>query len=150
MSGKDRHPVSEAATLGIYVISEVSGATGDSVDVRIQKCARPAQFSQMKWKVIRLELASSWEFPRGSAGRSYLIRLPLTDEGCIDTTMLEQQPAHATVRRHWPNQADMLGYLVRTPRGYAIRYEADGRAAANDDGQPPLFQFGADSIRVGE
>ena len=37
----------------------------------------------MKWKVIRLELASNWEFPKGSAGRSYLIRLPLTDDGAI-------------------------------------------------------------------
>jgi hypothetical protein len=34
--------------------------------------------------------------------------------------------------------------------GYAIRYEANGRTAANDDGQPALFQFGADLIRVGE
>ena len=104
----------------------------------------------MKWKVIRLELASSWEFPRGSAGRSYLIRLPLTDEGAIDTTTLEPQPARATVRRHWPNQADMLGYLVHTPMGYAIRYETNGRAVADGDCQPALFQFGADSVRVGE
>ena len=105
--------------------------------------------AQMKWKIIRLELASSWEFPKGSAGRSYLIRLPLTDEGAIDTAMLEQHPAHATVRRYWPNQADMLGYLVRTPMGYAIRYEANGHTPANDD-EPALFQFGADSVRVGE
>ena len=155
MSGKDRHPVSEAATLGIYVISEVSGATGDSVDVRIQKCARPAQFNRMKWKVIRLELASSWEFPRGSAGRSYLIRLPLTDEGCIDTTMLEQQPAHATVRRHWPNQADMVGRLIRTPLGFAIQYEnvpaaVNGGPATNGHCDPQLFQFGAEAIRGGD
>ena len=103
----------------------------------------------MNWKVIRLELASSWEFPRGSVGRSYLIRLPLTDEGAIDMETLESQPAHATVRRYWPNQADMLGHLVRTPMGYAIRYEANGRTGS-DGAEPALFQFGADAIKVGE
>ena len=108
----------------------------------------------MKWKVIRLELASSWEFPRGSVGRSYLIRLPLTENGAIDNTALETQPGHATVRRHWSNEADMLGYLVRTPMGYAIRYETNGArhdvAEPNGSSYPRLFQFGADAIEVGE
>jgi hypothetical protein len=114
-----------------------------------------ANLAPMKWKVIRLELASSWEFPRGSAGRSYLIRLPLTEDGAIDSEALESQPARATVRRHWPNQADMLGYLIRTPLGYAIRYEMSGAESAGkvqtsgpDD--PRLLQFGADAIKVGE
>jgi hypothetical protein len=100
----------------------------------------------MKWKVIRLELASNGEFPRGSAGRSYLIRLPLTDDGAIDAAMLEAQPARATVRRYWSNQADKLGYLVRTPAGYAIRYEMNGHGEAD----PRLFRFGAEAIKVGE
>ncbi len=104
----------------------------------------------MTWKVIRLELASSWEFPRGSAGRSYLIRLPLTDEGAIDTATLESQPVRATVRRYWANEADMLGYLEHTPLGYAIRYEMNGRAKANGHAEQPVFLFGADSIKVGE
>lgn len=109
----------------------------------------------MKWKVIRLELASNWEFPRGSAGRSYLIRLPLTEGGAIDVASLQSQPARATVRRYWPNQADMLGYVVHTPTGYAIRYELNGarRGAideANGHEDPSSFQFGADAIKVGE
>jgi hypothetical protein len=99
----------------------------------------------MTWKVIRLELASSWEFPRGSVGRTYLIRLPLTDDGTIDTASLEAQPTHATVRRYWPNEADMVGALVRTPRGYAIRYEMN-----NAKGKTGLFEFGAEAIKVGE
>ncbi len=49
----------------------------------------------------------------------------------------------------------MLGYLVRTPMGFAIRYELN-RAELNeaivshgsDDQQ--LLQFGADAIKVGE
>ena len=104
------------------------------------------QFGDMKWKVIRLELASSWEFPRGSASRTYLIRVPLTDDGAIDAATLEAQPARATVRRYWSNQADMLGYLVRTPLGYAIRYEANGQGETD----PHLFRFGAEAIKVGE
>ena len=109
----------------------------------------------MKWKVIRLELASSWEFPRGSAGRSYLIRLPLSDDGAIDAATLESQPSRATVRRYWPNQADMLGYVVHTPTGYAIRYEVsgtklNGTVKPNGGQEPKLFRFGAESIRMGE
>jgi len=109
----------------------------------------------MKWKVIRLELASNWEFPRGSAGRSYLIRLPLTDDGAIDSASLESQPARATVRRYWPNQADMVGYLVHTPTGYAIRYEMNGArhnggSHANGNSDRSLYRFGADAIRIGE
>jgi hypothetical protein len=110
----------------------------------------------MKWKMIRLELASSWQFPRGSAGRSYLVRLPLKDDGTIDTTALEAQPARATVRRYWPNEADMIGQLVHTPMGYAIQYEMNGTARLNGDsgtnghGETRLLQFGADAIKVGE
>ena len=108
----------------------------------------------MQWKVIRLELASSWEFPRGSVGRSYLIRLPLTEEGAIDNAALETQPGHATVRRHWSNEADMLGYLIRTPMGYAIRYEVNGARQdardANGSIDQRLYQFGAEAIELGE
>lgn len=109
-----------------------------------------SNLGSMNWKVIRLELASSWEFPRGSAGRSYLIRLPLTDDGAICAKALESQPSRATVRRHWPNQADRLGHLIRTPMGYAIRYDANVSAAANDGAEADLFQFGAEAIRDGE
>jgi hypothetical protein len=109
----------------------------------------------MKWKIVRLELASNWEFPRGSASRSYLIRLPLNEDGAIDRDTLESQPARATVRRYWPNQADMLGYLVHTQPGYAIRYEMNesrlnGGAHFKGNGPPGLVQFAADAIKIGE
>lgn len=115
----------------------------------------PSNSDPMTWKVIRLELASSWEFPRGSAGRAYLIRLPLAEDGAICSEALETQPSRATVRRYWPNQPDMLGNLVRTPMGYAIRYEMNGtrrngRHERNGHVDEKLFQFGADAIKVGE
>ena len=59
------------------------------------------------------------------------------------------QPANATVRRYWANQADMLGHLVKTPLGYAICYDANGRSAS-ELSEPALFQFGAEAIKVGE
>lgn len=109
----------------------------------------------MKWQTIRLELASNWQFPRGSAGRSYLIRLPLTEQGNIDLASLDGQPMRATVRRYWPNEADLVGRLVRTPMGFAIQYEnvpagLNGRAATNGHCDRNLFQFGAEAIRAGE
>jgi hypothetical protein len=98
----------------------------------------------MQWKLIRLELASSGDFPRGSAGRAYLLRAPMNDDGEIDGTVLEQEPGRAIVRRHWANEADKIGYLVRTPSGVAIRYESDQNVA------PGLFPIGCTSIKVGQ
>lgn len=113
-----------------------------------------ANSANMKWKVIRLELASSWQFPRGSAGRSYLVRLPLSEDGVIDTGALEAQPWRATVRRYWPNEADMVGQLIHTQTGYAIQYEMNGSAKLNghSNGHSELqpFQFGADAIKLGD
>ena len=104
--------------------------------------------------MIRLELASNWQFPRGSAGRSYLIRLPLDEDGAIDSATLESQPVRATVRRYWPNQADMVGHLVHTGPGYAIRYEMNGSKLngthVNGRFDQRLFELDVDSIRVGE
>ena len=75
----------------------------------------------MSWKIIRLELASSGEFPRGSVGRSYLIRLPLTNGGSIDDAQLGREPELATVRRYWASEPDSTGYFMRDPSGYAIK-----------------------------
>lgn len=99
----------------------------------------------MQWKAIRLELASSGDFPRGSVSRSYLLRLPLRQDGAIDDSLLTAEPARATVRRNWPNQADMIGHVIATPGGgYAIRYEN----RLGEDVQ--LFGIAADNMRIGE
>jgi hypothetical protein len=98
----------------------------------------------MKWRVIRLELASNGEFPRGSAGRAYLLRLPLDDDGSIDAELLKAEPDRAVVRRYWANEADLIGHMIATSSGLAIRYEANERV----DGR--LFEFDADSIHAGE
>ena len=74
----------------------------------------------MSWKNVRLELAGTHDFPNGSAGRAYLLRLPLDERGLIDERLIVQFPQRATVRRHWPNEPERNGYLVRKPHGWSF------------------------------
>ena len=96
----------------------------------------------MNWKSIRLELGSTQEFPAGSASRTYLLRLPLGDDGRIDETSLHQSPQRATVRRFWPNEPDLAGQVVATPSGWAFCYEIDGHVDRRS-------QLESDEIRAG-
>jgi len=98
----------------------------------------------MNWKSIRLELARTSDFPQGSASRAYLLRLPLADDGRIDEAALSKAPAMATVRRFWPNEPDMAGYVIRTPRGWAFSYEL------GEDDDEAVFHLETHRIRLGE
>lgn len=75
----------------------------------------------MNWKTIRLELGSTPEYPSGSPGRAYLIRLPLDEAGAIDEVALSVRPGQATVRRFWPSEPDRSGFVERTDSGWAFR-----------------------------
>lgn len=97
-----------------------------------------------QWTLARLELARTPEFPEGSASRAYLLRLPLGDDGLIDDAALAEDPAQATVRRSWPDQADQSGYLVRKGRGWAFSY------ALGEDDDEALYHLEAHPIRLGE
>ena len=98
----------------------------------------------MNWKSIRLELARTPEFPQGSPSRVYLVRLPLDAEGRIDEAVRVLEPAMATVRRFWPNQPDMSGYVVRTPDGWAFSY------APGEEDDERLFHLETHAIKPGE
>ena len=98
----------------------------------------------MTWKNIRLELARTKEFPEGSASRTYLLRLPIDDDGLIDEEERRAFPARATVRRFWPNEADMSGYVIRTPRGWAFSYKL------GEDDDEAIFHLESHRMRVGE
>lgn len=98
----------------------------------------------MTWQSIRLELARTKEFPEGSASRCYLLRLPLGDDGFIEEKSVREAPAQATVRRFWPNQADLSGYIIATPRGWAFSY----RLGEDDD--EVVFHLETHPIRLGE
>ena len=63
-----------------------------------------------------------------SAGRAYLLRLPLDECGLIDEGQVIKYPERATVRRHWPNEPDRNGYLVRKPDGWAFSYDENACA----------------------
>lgn len=83
----------------------------------------------MKWKMIRLELASTDEHPAGSPGRAYLIRLPLEEDGEVDEAALDGRPSQATVRRFWPSEPDRSGLIERAAAGWALRCNG-GRSQA--------------------
>lgn len=98
----------------------------------------------MKWKNIRLELARTKDFPDGSPSRAYLLRLPLGEDGLIDEPSLKAAPARATVRRFWPNEADMSGYVIRTPGGWAFSYEP------GEEDDEAVFHLETHPLRQGE
>ena len=98
----------------------------------------------MNWKNIRLELARTKEFPEGSASRAYMLRLPISDEGIIDEPELHADPARATVRRFWPNEPDLTGYVIRTPQGWAFSYKI------GEDDDESIFHLETHAIRAGE
>lgn len=97
-----------------------------------------------QWKLVRLELARTPEFPEGSASRAYMLRVPLTEDGLIDRVALMRNPAMATVRRFWPNQPDQSGYLVRNGDGWAFSY------ALGDDDDEAVYHLDSHPIRLGE
>ena len=88
----------------------------------------------MKWKTIRLELAATPDFPNGSAGRGFLIRAPLRDDGTIDPQLLESAPTRAHVRRVWSNEPDERGSLMRADGHWIMRFpgKADRLIDAHD------------------
>ncbi|WP_167737363.1 hypothetical protein [Sphingomonas parva] len=95
----------------------------------------------MQWQSIRLELEPSREFPRGSASRIYLLRLPLHDDGRIDDNALAVAPAQATVRRFWPNEPDLSGIVKASDDGWAFAFDEDGEILVRHRPHP---------IRLGE
>lgn len=78
----------------------------------------------MTWQTIRLELDRTREFPKGSAGRAYLLRLPLDAEGAIDETAMRVAPERATMRRFWPNEPDCRGHIRRSGDRWALVSDA--------------------------
>jgi hypothetical protein len=115
-----------------------------SVEVRNAAPVQKVQKPIMTWNNIRLELARTRDFPEGSASRCYLLRLPLTDDGLIDETARKAEPGRATVRRFWPNEPDLSGYVIRTPRGWAFSY----RPGEDDD--ETVFHLETHPMRLGE
>jgi hypothetical protein len=96
------------------------------------------------WKLVRLELARTPEFPEGSASRAYMLRVPLDDDGLIDEAALAQRPAMATVRRFWPNEADLTGHLLRSGKGWVFSY------AIGEEDDEAVYHLGDHPLRLGD
>jgi len=97
--------------------------------------------SMSNWKNVRLELGHTNEFPAGSVGRAFVIRLPLDDNDLIDEMALQTSPDRATVRRYWSTEPDESGLLVRI----------DGRWAMHCNGSPDrMLELDGRPIRLGQ
>lgn len=92
----------------------------------------------MAWQTIRLELGSTREFPMGSAGRVFLLRLPLNEDGSIDEEEVAQRPSRATVRRFWASEPDASGRIVRGGRGWECSFKQEGTSGTYSLPRQPL------------
>ncbi|MBS1240103.1 MAG: hypothetical protein H6R45_809 [Proteobacteria bacterium] len=80
----------------------------------------------LHWYRVKLELAPNDQFPKGSPGRAYLLRLPLTPAGRIDQAKLAASPEAAMVRRFWPNEPDRSGVIRRNSAGVELIFPECG------------------------
>jgi len=69
------------------------------------------------FKRIRLNLARSKEFPKGSSRHGYEFVAPLDSNGHIDAQLWKQHRDHCRVRRFWEGEEDEHGLLVHQPGG---------------------------------
>lgn len=97
----------------------------------------------MDWSTIRLELASTREFPTGSAGRAFLLRLPLRKDGSIDEAEVTHRPSRATVRRFWGSEPDTSGRIVPCREGWECR-------CGQRDSEAMAFHLPSQAFRLGE
>ena len=88
------------------------------------------------WKNIRLELAQTEEFPRGSVSRGYLIWLPLDDSDALDRADFDLSPHLATVRRYWSTEPDEAGLVTRVGDKWTLRCTGKSDRLLEVDGRP--------------
>ena len=93
------------------------------------------------WKKIRLELAPTDGFPKGSAGRSYLLQVPVNPHGEIDAPELERYPMRATFRRFWSSEPDEYGTVARADSHWRLCYDRKDEEAS--------FRLGLQALRLG-
>jgi hypothetical protein len=93
------------------------------------------------WKQIRLELDSTTDFPAGSVGRAYLLRLPIAEDDRVDVAAYRENPARAVVRRHWSSEPDQCGRLLEAGRDWIIQCDGKPESRLKLDCKP---------VRLGE
>jgi len=75
---------------------------------------------RMTWKTVRLELASTEGYPRGSAGRAFLLHVPIASDSRIDRAVIDRDPSQATVRRFWASEPDSFGIVEPMDGNWAL------------------------------
>lgn len=98
----------------------------------------------MSWKIVRLELARTPEFPQGSAAHAYVLRLPIDDNGLLEQSILRHPDQRPTVFRFWPGEPDRQGVVIPRGRGWVFSY------APGESDDETLFHLENHAISVGE
>ena len=98
----------------------------------------------MTWKIIRLELARTLDFPDGSPAHAYVLRLPIDDNGVLEKRILHHPDVSPVVRRFWPGEADREGVVIPKGRGWVFSY------APGEPDDEALFHLENHSIIVGQ
>lgn len=98
----------------------------------------------MTWKIIRLELARTPEYPEGSSAHAYVLRLPIDDNGMLEKHILLDPEQEPVVRRFWPGEADREGVVIPKGRGWVFSY------APGETDDEALFHLENHPIAVGQ
>jgi len=111
---------------------------------------QPVNTLSHTFKRIRLNLARSKEFPKGSPRHGYEFVAPLDAKGHIDAALWKQHRDNCRVRRFWEGEEDEHGFLVHRPGGPEHGrwvFDYDPAAEADDESG---YRFGAHAFRPGE
>jgi hypothetical protein len=113
-----------------------------SVALRIRLVSAIAYLNVMDWMTIRLELAATEGFAHGSAGRAFLLRVPLDNQGHIDADALARSPTRASVSRFWASEPDEYGKIEQADGSWIFRSHSRKNGEAVFRLESPLFQLG--------
>lgn len=99
----------------------------------------------MEFKLIRLALGRTEDFPAGTPAKGYEIVIPVDDRGHLDEKLWRENQASCTVTRFGLGDYDRDGYLIFTKNNqWAISYEP-GEA---DD--TPIFHLETHLLKEGD
>lgn len=75
-----------------------------------------------QWYLVKLELGPTLEYPNGSPGQAFLLRLPLAADGSVDEAMHAAAPREVFVRRFWQNEPDISGTVLPSASGWIFAF----------------------------
>ncbi|HVV99364.1 MAG TPA: hypothetical protein VHB77_03425, partial [Planctomycetaceae bacterium] len=75
-----------------------------------------------QWRIVKLELAPTGDYPKGSPAMAFPLRVPLNKAGLIDQDVLAAEPKGAFVRRFWLNEPDRSGIVRHCEAGWSFEF----------------------------